>query len=172
MTCRRLLLITDWRSQHCSRSLFLLFVAAESSGEGRRWGPRPRRERSHWHIHSGVPVRGRTFSSGGPKSRQHHQKGWRRGSLAVRQPVSKLIFSLGFRPDTHEHSHWGPSRPTTAGIQTYPPGVFGPALTHRPTLGRPKQLRPGFGQFSRHSSPQPHSHPGEGPSSIVSNGRI
>lgn len=41
MTCRRLLLITDWRSQHCLRSLFLLFVAAESSGKEGGGGPGP-----------------------------------------------------------------------------------------------------------------------------------
>lgn len=41
MTCRRLLSITDWRSQHCLRSLFLLFVAAESSGKEGGGGPGP-----------------------------------------------------------------------------------------------------------------------------------
>ena len=41
MTCRRLLLITDWRYQHCSRSPFLLLQSRDSFGHFPRNGARP-----------------------------------------------------------------------------------------------------------------------------------
>ena len=41
MTCRRLLLITDWRYQRCSRSPFLLLQSRDSFGHVLRNGARP-----------------------------------------------------------------------------------------------------------------------------------
>ena len=67
MTCRRLLSITDWRSQHCLRSLFLLFVAAESSGKEGGGGPGPAEGVLIGTFTQECQWGGRTFSSGGRK---------------------------------------------------------------------------------------------------------
>ena len=87
-------------------------------------------------------------------------------------PVSKLILSLGSRPDTHEHSHSGRRGRELPVSKLIHREALRRALALQPSVGRPKQLHPGFGHLSRHPSPQPHAILGEGPSSIVSTHRI
>ena len=114
---------------------------------------------------------GNPSNKGRPKA-PSRAKGWRPGPLAREPPVSKLILSLGSRPDT-------PSIPT-GGVEAensrYPNlsarKTLRRALALQPSVGRPKQPHPGFGHLSRHPSPQPHAILGEGPSSIVSTHRI
>lgn len=154
----------------CLRSPFLLLQSRDSFGHVLRNGARPFGSAPIGNITSHVQW-GTLPTRGDRKSPTASRK------LATRptRPRTAGIqtYPLTWVPAGHsEHSHSGRRGRELPVSKLIHREALRRALALQPSVGRPKQPHPSSGHLSRHPSPQPHAILGEGPSSIVSTHQI